>query len=176
MPLNKLIQRASHILAVAAFAFGLTAGNATAADYVIPGTIGTSPTVMTNFVGAGSFLDNIHHPRRHRRHRLQRHADQPVDRSPEHPEHGLYGRQHLCRLHRLPGAMVGSFTNSGGVLSFSGLLAPYGTYFASLAGTASGAYGGSYAFTIAAVPEPGQWLMFLAGIAMLGAMVHRRAA
>ena len=59
MPLNKLIQRASRILAVAAFAFGLTAGNATAADYVIPGTIGTSPTVMTNFVGAGSFLDNI---------------------------------------------------------------------------------------------------------------------
>jgi len=177
MPLNKLIQRASRILAVAAFAFGLTAGNATAADYVIPGTIGTSPTVMTNFVGAGSFLDNIQFT-------LGAIGAIGSGGTPINLSIGplsilnmaFTGGSIYAGSIASPGAMVGSFTNSGGVLSFSGLLAPYGTYFASLAGTASGAYGGSYAFTIAAVPEPGQWLMFLAGIAMLGAMVHRRAA
>jgi hypothetical protein len=50
---------------------------------------------------------------------------------------------------------------------------PAGAYSASLAGTATA--GDTYAITLsAAVPEPGAWMLFAAGVALLGVIVRRR--
>lgn len=177
MSLNSFSSKVARLFAVAAIALGLAAGNAGAADYTIPGTIGTTPTILTNFVPVGSFLDNI---------QFDLGSLGSVGGSAT-PINVSFGPLSILGLSFTSGTIysgviggggsaVGSFSSGpGGVLSFSGALAPLGTYFAELTGTGTGVSGGSYAFAIAAIPEPGQWLMLLAGIAMLGVMVRRRA-
>jgi hypothetical protein len=56
---------------------------------------------------------------------------------------------------------------------YSGTL-PVGSYHLDVTGTAVKTAAYSVDFT-AAVPEPGQWLMLLAGIALLGVIARRRA-
>lgn len=173
--LRKSLTRWLTILAVA---LGLAAGNASATDYVIPGTIGTSPVVVPMNHGVGSFLDNIQFT-------LGSLGTIGGSATPVNLAIGTFNVLDLSFSSGTiyagtiggGGMAVGSFAfGPGGVLTFSGALTPLSTYFAQLTGTASGAYGGGYAFTIAAIPEPGQWLMLLAGVALLGLIVRRRAA
>jgi hypothetical protein len=49
-----------------------------------------------------------------------------------------------------------------------------GDYFLKVSGVADGSLGGAYQFTIAAVPEPGEWMMLLAGLAVLGFIAKRK--
>jgi hypothetical protein len=80
-------------------------------------------------------------------------------------------------------SLVGTFSGNTGVTilpgnstySFSGVSA--GAYSLTVTGYADGAYGGGYngALTLA-VPEPGSYAMFLAGIGLLGLIVRRRTS
>ena len=49
-----------------------------------------------------------------------------------------------------------------------------GDYFLKVSGVADGSLGGAYQFSIAAVPEPGEWAMLLAGLAVLGFIAKRK--
>ena len=49
-----------------------------------------------------------------------------------------------------------------------------GDYFLKVSGVADGSLGGAYQFQIAAVPEPAEWMMLLAGLAVLGFIAKRK--
>jgi hypothetical protein len=49
-----------------------------------------------------------------------------------------------------------------------------GDYFLKVSGVADGSLGGAYQVSIAAVPEPAEWMMLLAGLAVLGFIAKRR--
>ena len=49
-----------------------------------------------------------------------------------------------------------------------------GDYFLKVSGVADGSLGGAYQFSIAAVPEPAEWMMLLAGLAVLGFIAKRK--
>ena len=172
-----LSTRLTRLLGAAALALGLAAGNASATDVVIPGTIGTTPiAIAMPHPSVSSFIDNIQFTL----------GALGTFGSSATPVNLAIGSLNVLELTFDSGAIysgvigtvgpaLGFFANSSGVLSFTGSLTPGGTYFAKLSGTTSGFSGGGYAFAIAAIPEPGQWLMLLAGVALLGVMVRRRA-
>lgn len=176
MSLHRLIQRTSRFLAVTAVAFGLTAGNALATDYNVGG--GATPgdlTLIGNWSGgtgtfAGAFSDSW--------------------------KFSLSGGSN-----DFSGLLTSTFTTKSGSISWTSIVlngpslsipwtlvtpAPgfqYANYSGSLptglysfdvsgTGTSSSSYSVDFA---AAVPEPSQWLMLFAGIALLGATVRRRA-
>ena len=67
-----------------------------------------------------------------------------------------------------------AYMGSGDYISASGNV-PGGDYSVRLTGTATGALGGMYTYTaLAAVPEPGAYAMFLAGLGLVGFMARRR--
>ncbi|MGH8707223.1 MAG: FxDxF family PEP-CTERM protein [Burkholderiales bacterium] len=51
-----------------------------------------------------------------------------------------------------------------------------GDYFLKVSGVTDGSLGGAYQFSIAAVPEPGEWMMLLAGLAVLGFIAKRKTS
>lgn len=57
--------------------------------------------------------------------------------------------------------------------TFAGVLSE-GSHSFTVAGTAHGTAGGMYAFSAAAVPEPGTWAMMLGGIGLIGFLSYRR--
>lgn len=63
----------------------------------------------------------------------------------------------------------------GSVIDQSGVLAA-GDYSVRISGVADGALGGGYQLSIAAVPEPAEWTMLLAGLAVLGFIARRKTA
>lgn len=74
------------------------------------------------------------------------------------------------------GAQVGTWTSTdGSLIDQSGVLAA-GSYSLQISGLADGAAGGGYQFSVAAVPEPAEWMMLLAGLAVLGFIARRKTA
>lgn len=74
------------------------------------------------------------------------------------------------------GPIVAEWSSSNGsLIDQSGVLAA-GNYSARISGTADGTLGGGYQFSIAAVPEPAEWMMLLAGLAVLGFIARRKTA
>lgn len=72
------------------------------------------------------------------------------------------------------GSILGTVSSTNdSTINLSGLLAA-GSYSASLSGIADGSLGGGYEFSIAAVPEPAEWMMLLAGLAVLGFIARRK--
>ena len=166
------------VIAAAALALGLAAGNASATDYTFVPPVSTSPMYMGFTHPTPTFLDNIQFT-------LGSLGTVGGSGTPVNLAIGPLSILNLAFTGGTvysgtivsPGSAVGSFVaQPSGAYTFTGSLTPFNTYFAQLTGTTSGTYGGSYAFTIAAIPEPGQWLMLLAGVALLGVMVRRRAA
>jgi hypothetical protein len=49
-----------------------------------------------------------------------------------------------------------------------------GDYFIKVSGMTDGSLGGAYAFQMAAVPEPAEWMMLLAGLTVLGFIARRK--
>lgn len=68
----------------------------------------------------------------------------------------------------------GSF--AGGTGSYTFNLPTAGDYHVDITGTATGAFGGTYAvgLQVAAVPEPETYAMLLAGLGVMGAIARRR--
>ena len=68
----------------------------------------------------------------------------------------------------------GSF--AGGTGSYTFNLPTAGNYHVDITGTATGAFGGTYAvgLQVAAVPEPETYAMLLAGLGVMGAIARRR--
>lgn len=168
--LRKLLTR---YLAVAAIACGLAAGNASAATYAIgdltaAGTFsGGTPTIPV-----GSFSDSWTFS-------LSGGPNTFVGffSSLFTPTAGLLSPLSII-LHGPGGAMPWSVSTSvgsyGAQLSFFSATLPSGAYHLDIVGTAT--HPASYSVDLAAsVPEPGQWLMLFAGIALIGTIVRRRA-
>lgn len=72
------------------------------------------------------------------------------------------------------GSLIGEASSSNG--SFIDLSGAFlsGSYSVGVSGIANGDLGGEYQFSIAAVPEPGEWAMLLAGLAVLGFIAKRK--
>ena len=74
------------------------------------------------------------------------------------------------------GSLVGEWSSSdGSLIDQSGLLAS-GDYSVRISGIADGSLGGGYQFSLAATPEPAEWMMLLAGLAMLGFIAKRKTS
>lgn len=72
------------------------------------------------------------------------------------------------------GPIVGEWSSSNGsLIDQSGILAA-GDYSARISGIADGSLGGGYQFSVAAVPEPAEWMMLIAGLAVLGFIAKRK--
>lgn len=73
------------------------------------------------------------------------------------------------------GSVIGEASSSNGsAIDLSGAFLS-GAYSVGVSGMADGSLGGGYQFSIAAVPEPAEWMMLLAGLAVLGFIAKRKA-
>jgi hypothetical protein len=72
------------------------------------------------------------------------------------------------------GSVLGTVSSSNGSqIDYSNLLAA-GSFSAKVSGLADGS--GGYNFSIAAVPEPSEWMMLLAGLVVVGFMARRKTS
>ena len=168
--LRKLLTR---YLAVAAIACGLAAGNASAATYAIgdltaAGTFsGGTPTIP-----AGAFSDSWTFSLSGGPNTFVGIFSSVFTLST-----GLLSPLSIT-LHGPGGAMPWSVSTSvgsyGAQLSFFSATLPSGPYHLDISGVAT--HLATYSVDlVASVPEPGQWLMLFAGIALIGTIVRRRA-
>jgi hypothetical protein len=72
------------------------------------------------------------------------------------------------------GSVVGEVSSSNGSLIDLSSAFLSGDYSVHVSGIADGSLGGGYDFSIAAVPEPAEWAMLLAGLAVLGFIAKRK--
>lgn len=160
-------------LAVAALACGLAAGNASAATYAIGDlTAAGSYSGGTPTIPAGAFSDSWTFS-------LSGGPNTFVGlfTSVFTPFAGLISPLSVV-LHGPGGSIPWSVSTSAGPVGaqlsfFTGTLTP-GPYHLDVSGTAT--HPATYSIDLtAAIPEPGQWLMLFAGIALIGAIVRRRA-
>ncbi len=74
------------------------------------------------------------------------------------------------------GASLGSVTSlDGSLISLSTLLDP-GDFSYRVSGKTSGALGGGLYFSVAAVPEPAEWMMLLCGLLVMTFMARRKTS
>ena len=170
MSLNTVISRATKLFAAAAVVLGLSVGSASATTFNA-GTLGATPYSNFQTMSTGPFTDTYN---------FTVGALPTIISSSVSLELSFPGSP--LNIFHITGLAMNLFTagdsfisgTSGSPSSLTATLSP-GNYYMKLTGTADGVSGGAYSFAIAAIPEPGQWLMLLAGIAMLGMMVRRRA-
>ena len=167
MLFSKLLSRGSKTLAAALIAFGLASGSASATTFNA-GTLTTTPYTNAAMVSPGTFTDI---------YTFAIGALPTAVASTVSLDLGVPGTP-FNFLH-ITGLTLSLYDSSNfflgsAPLNLTATLSP-GNYEMRVSGLADGTSGGGYGFAIAAIPEPGQWLMLLAGIAMLGVMVRRRA-
>jgi len=80
----------------------------------------------------------------------------------------------MLTFYSADGSVIGeSSLSNGSMIDLSGAFLS-GSYSVGVSGIANGDLGGEYQFSIAAVPEPGEWAMLLAGLAVLGFIAKRK--
>lgn len=158
-------------LAVLGLALGLQALPAAAATYDA-GDLSTTPYVQNVTVPVGSFLDIYNFSV----------VDAGYDTTSAAVTLTLdWSNVHLLHISNLSMSLYNTTTSAnlgtwtGDTPSFSQTLG-LGDYHVNVGGTADGLAGGNYTFSIAAVPEPESYAMFLAGLGIVGLMVRRRKA
>lgn len=155
-------------LALAALAIGLNVAPAAATTFAV-GAVTTSPYINSVVLPAGSFSDT---------YTFSLAAPTELAASVVSLDLVLSGLSllHVSNLQMSlydGAAWLGTW--SGNPSSFQATLGTGSSYSLVLSGLADGLSGGSYLFSIAAaIPEPGQWLLFAAGLALLGMMAVRR--
>lgn len=164
---KKLFSFGTRTLAVAALAFGLQAVPAAAATYAV-GTLSATPYVNAVVLPTGSFLDVYNFS-----------VSSPAQVGASAVSLDLL-LQSLSLLHignlqlsLYDGADTWLGNWYGSPANIEATLA-VGNYHVDVSGNADGLSGGAYLFSIAAVPEPEQWMLFAAGLGLLGTMVRRR--
>lgn len=72
-------------------------------------------------------------------------------------------------------ALATSSSLDGSLIDLGTVLAG-GDYSARVTGLADGGVGGGFQFAIAAMPEPAEWMMLLAGLVVVGFMTRRKTS
>jgi hypothetical protein len=167
--MKSLLSIGSRLLTAAALAVGLHAAPAAAATYPV-GPLSASPYVNSAVLPAGSFVDIYN---------FSVTAPAQVGASAVSLDLLLHSLSLLhigglsLSLYDGTDTLLGSW--GGSPVNFDSLLGA-GNYHINVAGNADGLTGGAYLFSIAAIPEPEQWLLFAAGLGLLGAISRRRRA
>jgi len=164
---SNLLSRLTRTLAVAALALGLHVAPATAATYNI-GTLSATPYLNFAVLPTGAFLDIYNF-----------NVSSPAEVGASAVSLDLL-LQSLDLLH-ISNLTLSLYNGSndwlgnwgGSPLNLEATLAA-GAYHVNVSGTADGISGGAYLFSIAAIPEPEQWMLLAAGFGLLGMMVRRR--
>lgn len=167
MKSRKLLSIGGRMLAAAALAVGLYAAPAAAATYTV-GPLSASPYVHSAVLPAGSFLDvynfSVTSPAQVGASAVS------LDLLLQSIDLLHIGNLSLS-LYDGSNALLGTW--GGSPVNLDTLLGA-GNYRVDVSGNADGLSGGAYLFSIAAIPEPEQWMLFAAGLGLLGAMVVRR--
>jgi hypothetical protein len=80
----------------------------------------------------------------------------------------------MLTVYSTDGSVIGQASSSNGsMIDLSGALLS-GAYSLTVSGIADGSLGGGYQLSVAAVPEPAEWAMLLAGLAVLGFIAKRK--
>lgn len=66
-------------------------------------------------------------------------------------------------------------SSNGSLIDWSSALIS-GSYSARISGLADGGAGGGFLFSVAATPEPAEWMMLLAGLMVVGFIARRRTS
>ncbi len=169
MKLQKLWSRSvfAKTLAMAMFVTGLYATQVSAATYNI-GTVSSTPYINSAVLPVGNFLDIYNFS-------VSASANDVAASAVSLDL--LLGNMNFLHINNL----AFSLYNSSNVLIGSSAGSPpifdsvlgVGDYHFELAGQANGLSGGAYLFSVAAVPEPEQWALFVTGLALLGLMRRR---
>lgn len=72
------------------------------------------------------------------------------------------------------GSVLSTANSAGGAMISTNDMLGAGSYSARVSGTADGLVGGGYLFSIAAVPEPAEWMLLLCGLVTMGFIARRR--
>lgn len=72
------------------------------------------------------------------------------------------------------GSVLSTASSAGGAMIGTSDTLGAGSYSAKVTGTADGVVGGGYLFSIAAVPEPAEWMLLLCGLVTIGFIARRR--
>ena len=169
--IRTLSTRFTRLLGAAALALGLAAGNASATTFSA-GTLTSAAYVNSQTLPVGSFLDTYNFSIGALPTALS--SSVSIDLGGSGMPYFLHISGLVLKLYDSGNNLLG--TSLTGSPTFLNATLATGAYYMTVGGTADGSSGGAYLFSIAAIPEPGQWLMLLAGVAMLGVMVRRRAA
>lgn len=156
-------------LAIAMLAIGIHGAPASAAIYNI-GTVSSTPYINSVVLPAGNFLDSYNFS-------VSALANDVAASAVSLDL--LLGNMSFLHINNLAfslyngsNMLIGS--SAGSPPSFDSVLG-VGNYHFDLAGQANGLSGGAYLFSVVAVPEPEQWALFAAGLALLGVMRRRLA-
>ena len=148
-----------------------TMGSAQAQNTFNLGTLSPTVQTQTDIFGAGSFADIFNFTVDASNHTV---SSSTIQLAPD-------GTVSSTSITGLKLELFSGFNPSlGATPLFSGLdlnaeLLTQGDFSARISGTA-GSVGGGFSFSIAANPEPAEWMMLLAGLVVVGFMARRKAS
>ena len=140
------------------------------------GTLSSTTQVKTDFFGEASFVDIFNFTVGGGTHTVLASA---VGVAPDGtPTVGTLSGLTL-ELFTGSGAIGSAFTTrvnlDGSLIDLATVLGS-GDYSARVTGLANGGAGGGFQFAIAAMPEPAEWMMLLAGFVVVGFMTRRKTS
>lgn len=92
------------------------------------------------------------------------------------PEEAHVSNLSLSLFASADGSSLGSVSSASGTQVDLSQNLVSGNYFLKVSGIADGSLGGAYQFSIAAVPEPAEWMMLVAGLLLMGFIARRKTS